>query len=125
MSTTRDVLRALADRLADVLEDAAPGPSSVAVGAHASIPATWRERLWSCPPETRLGVAEVVEALGRPKSWVYRHTGPSCPSPIPHRRLDGVLVFTAGELRSWVEQHERKVSRRLDDVVVMRKRSGT
>src|ERR1041385_5137634 len=35
-------------------------------------PVTWRERLWTCPGDTRLGVRELAEALGRPRSWVYR-----------------------------------------------------
>src|SRR5690242_7467645 len=54
----------------------------------------WRERLWTAPPDTRMGVAELCEALGRTKSWVWRHTGPSSPGPrLPHRKLDGELVF--------------------------------
>ena len=67
---------------------------------------TWRERLWTVPAETRLGVAEVAEALGRPKSFVYCRTGPKAEDPIPHRKLDGVLVFTAGELRAWLRSRE-------------------
>ena len=71
---------------------------------------TWRERLWLVPAETRLGVREVAEALGRPASWVYRRTSvKSEKAPLPHRKLDGELVFTAGELRAWVERHEAVV----------------
>jgi len=73
---------------------------------------TWRERLWTAPAETRLGVVEVAEAIGRPKSWVYRRTGESAAKArLPHRKLDGELVFTAGEIRHWVEQHEAIVAR--------------
>lgn len=73
---------------------------------------TWRERLWTAPAETRLGVVEVAEAIGRPKSWVYRRTGESATKArLPHRKLDGELVFTAGEIRLWVEQHEAIVAR--------------
>ena len=69
---------------------------------------TWRERLWLVPAETRLGVREVAEALGRSTSWLYRHTGPKCDSAdlIPHRKLEGELVFTAGEVRAWVRDRE-------------------
>jgi predicted DNA-binding transcriptional regulator AlpA len=67
----------------------------------------WAALLWIVPAETRLGVREVAEALGRPRSFVYRHTGPKAPGArIPHRRLDGELVFLAGEIRRWIEDHE-------------------
>ena len=72
-------------------------------------PPSWRERLWVAPAETRLGVGEVAEALGRAKSWVYAHTGPKADDPIPHRKLDGVNVFTAGELRAWIRDREEVV----------------
>lgn len=68
---------------------------------------TWRERLWTVPAETRLGVRDVAEAIGRPRSWIYRRTGEKCPKArLPHRRLDGELVFLAGELRTWLDAHE-------------------
>jgi predicted DNA-binding transcriptional regulator AlpA len=70
-------------------------------------PSSWRERLWQVLPDTRLGVAELLEALGRNRSWLYRHTGPkSVHARIPHRKLDGELVFVAGELREWILEHE-------------------
>lgn len=69
--------------------------------------APWAERLWTAPAETRLGVRELAEAVGRPRSWVYRHTAPSGDlAPIPHRRLDGLLVFLAGEVRDWLRANE-------------------
>ena len=75
-------------------------------------PLTWRERLWTVPAETRLGVHEVAEALDRPKSWVYRHcserTGLAL---LPHRNLDSALAFVAGELRTWVAEHEDVIVR--------------
>lgn len=66
---------------------------------------TWRERLWMVPAETRLGVAEVAEALGRGRAFVYARTG-KAEDPIPHRKLDGTLQFTAGELRAWIRDRE-------------------
>ncbi len=67
---------------------------------------TWREKLWIAPAETRIGTAELAEAFGRPKSWVYAHTQAEAENPIPHRKLDGVLVFTVGEVRAWVRESE-------------------
>lgn len=67
---------------------------------------TWRERLWIAPAETRIGTAELAEAMGRPKSWVYAHTEAGAENPIPHRKLDGVLVFTVGEVMAWVRESE-------------------
>jgi len=70
--------------------------------------ATWRERLWTAPAEARLGVPEAAEAVGRPVSWVYRHTSEKAAGGerLPHRKLDGELMFTAGELRMWIREHE-------------------
>lgn len=72
-------------------------------------PATqsWAEKLWTCPPETRLGVRELAEAVGRPRSWAYRHASPKGDlAPIPHKRLDGLLTFTAGDVRTWLRANE-------------------
>lgn len=87
-------------------------------------PPTWRERLWTVPPETRIGVAELCEALGRPKSWVWRHTGPQSPGArLPHRKLEGELVFVVSEIRQYVREHETVVvAARPADLVVTRAR---
>lgn len=93
---------------------------------------TWRERLWTCPDETRLGVREIAEAVGRPPSWVYRAVSPHryerakdgtrrkvrrLEQPLPCERLDGKLVFRAGRVRSWIEarsgSHLRRPSGRV------------
>jgi len=88
-------------------------------------PATWRERLWTVPPETRIGVAELCEALGRTRSWVWRHTGPKAPGPrIPHRKLEGELVFVVGEIRLWVKQHETVIAESRPALVVTRRSGG-
>ena len=69
--------------------------------------AGWRERLWTAPPDTRLGVRDVAEALGRPRSWVYRAVAAARGSRrLPARRLDGELVFEAGAVREWVQRWE-------------------
>jgi hypothetical protein len=67
-------------------------------------PSTWKERIWGAPAETRIGVAEVAEAMGRSKSWVYHRVG-----QIPHRKLDGELVFVVGELRLWIRDNEETI----------------
>jgi len=87
-------------------EDAEPIPPTEPV----SDPPTWREKLWTVPAETRLGVREVAEALGRPRSYVYSHTGPKASDPLPHRRLDSAILFTAGELRAWIRDREDVVA---------------
>jgi predicted DNA-binding transcriptional regulator AlpA len=69
-------------------------------------PETWRERIWRVPSETRLGVREVAEAVGRSKSWVYKRTQAAAEDPIPHRKLDGELMFAAGEVRAWIRARE-------------------
>jgi predicted DNA-binding transcriptional regulator AlpA len=70
---------------------------------------TWCERLWTCPAETRLGVHELSEALGRPKSWIYRRTSAKAEGRLPHRKLGGELLFTAGEIRAWLREHEEVI----------------
>lgn len=74
-----------------------------------SEPWTWRERLWTVPAETRLGVVEAAEALGRPKSYIYARTMSKAKDPLPHRKLDGSLVFTVGELRTWIRNQEQAI----------------
>jgi predicted DNA-binding transcriptional regulator AlpA len=75
----------------------------------AAAPATWRERLWTCPPDTRLGVREVAEALGRPKSWVYRAVAAKRgPLRLPATRFSGELSFTAGAVRDWLTRQESR-----------------
>ncbi len=89
------------------MEEGDRAPPAAAQAVPTALQISWRERLWTVPAETRLGVAEVAEAMGRPRSWVYRHTGPSSSrARIPHRKLDGALVFTAGEVRAWVQKRE-------------------
>jgi len=70
-------------------------------------PETWRERLWTVPGETRIGVPELAEATGRSRDWCYRRTAKKAgEARIPHRKLDGELVFVVGEVREWIRGHE-------------------
>jgi predicted DNA-binding transcriptional regulator AlpA len=85
-------------------ELAAPLPEAIAAPA-ADVP-TWRSRLWTVPADTRLLLPEAAEALGRSRSWLYKRTGPKSRERVPCRRLDGELVFLAGELRRWIQDHE-------------------
>ena len=89
--------------LLDECDDSLPEPAPVTI----QVEPTWRERLWTAPAEARLGVPDVAEAIGRPRSWVYRHTSTRSGCPVlPHRKLDGELLFTAGEIRAWLRDHE-------------------
>ncbi|CAN5872266.1 hypothetical protein BH11GEM2_BH11GEM2_06700 [soil metagenome] len=102
-----------ADLLGVLAPLAAQQPATTPLSVSEALGTTWRERLWSVPPETRLGVREAAEALGRPKSWVYRHTAEKGMGEdrLPHRKLDGELLFVAGELRAWLTTHEEVVVR--------------
>lgn len=96
---------------ADALAQALPVDRSAAHQTTQEV-MSWRERLWLVQADTRLCVAELLEALGRTKSWLYRHTGPNSPGArIPHRKLEGELVFLAGEVRQWLIDTETIVVR--------------
>lgn len=81
-----------------------PPPGPVEVSA-----ASWRERLWTVPAETRLGLEEVCEAIGRSPSWIYHRTSAKAENLLLYRKLDGTLVFTAGEVRAWSRGQEEVV----------------
>lgn len=90
----------------DLLELVAGNGNGTAPAAPAA-GTTWRERLWTCPADTRLGVREVAEALGRPKSWVYRSASIKRGAHrLPAARLNGELVFEAGAVRAWLQREE-------------------
>ena len=105
--------RALAEMLAD-LEGGEPAPAVQVEAAPAG--QTWRSRLWTCAPETRLRVPDLVEALGvSSRHSIYRLTSEKEArkaerDPLPCRRLGGELVFRAGEVRRWLEANEEAVS---------------
>jgi hypothetical protein len=107
-----------AGEMASVLADLAEGAAVVERYGEAGheveverglVHPSWREKLWTAPAETRIGRVELLEAVGRPASWLYRRTGPSARDRIPHRKLDGELVFVVGEVRAWLREHEEVV----------------
>jgi predicted transcriptional regulator len=95
----------------------APEPSTECP-APLSPAASWRVELWRVPSDTRLGVHELAEAVGRSRDWVYRQTakhrrenGEQVPNehPIPHSKRDGALEFKAGQVRAWLREREHEV----------------
>jgi predicted DNA-binding transcriptional regulator AlpA len=105
-SAQADYHRRESDRLATAAAAAAlaplPAPSPV-LGAR-----SWRERFWTAPDETRIGVRELAEALGKSRSWVYHRTACSSEAiPLPSRTIaGGKLEFVVGEVRAWLAQVE-------------------
>jgi len=110
ISTLAQTLSEGADALRQVAREVeAPSPS--AGTAPGPVELTWRERLWICPAETRVGVEELAEALGKSRSWIYKRTQASAgDGMLPFRRLHGELTFRVGEIRSWLAQEEVVVS---------------
>jgi hypothetical protein len=100
-------VEAVVEALSSPEAPAQGGQEHPIVGAPA--PASWRVLLWTVPPETRIGREELLQAVARPRSWVYRHTAPKAASRIPHRKLDGELVFIVGEVRHWLVEREEIV----------------
>lgn len=102
------------DWVRSIVEEEAGPAQTVPDPEPATASEDWRGRLWTCHPDTRLGVAELCEALGKGKSWVYRHTSEKSVeangyNPLPCRRLDGELIFVASELRQWIQANETRV----------------
>ena len=97
------------EALAEMLDalDMEPAPEVV---RDTSPPLPWTVLLWQADPETRIGRAELLEALNKSTSWLYRCTGPKAKHRIPHRKLDGELVFLVGEVRRWLRDREEIVA---------------
>jgi hypothetical protein len=105
-----------ADALREWLDayDVEPAAEQPATPACAD-PDTWRTRLWTCPPDTRLGVREVAEALDRSPDFVYRcvsqkRSAEKGRDPLPCSRFDGELVFVAADVRRWLQASEAVVN---------------
>ena len=85
-------------------------PSEPPVSEPTAVAPTWRALLWSVPAETRIGRAELLEALDRSPSWLYARVRHGHPDPIPCRKdPSGELVFIAGEIRQWWTAREQVV----------------
>jgi predicted DNA-binding transcriptional regulator AlpA len=72
-------------------------------GAQAPTATGWRERLWTCDPQTRLYLDEVADGIGKSRPAVralIKRRG------LPVRKRGGELVFLAGEVRAWLEGQE-------------------
>lgn len=95
----RTALSELEERLDDVERKAGTNGSPKVEMPEPS----WREKLWTAPPETRLNADQAAEAVGLSKSCLYKLTSAE---EIPFRKLSGGLVFVAGELRTWVREQE-------------------
>lgn len=64
-------------------------------------PASWRERIWTCPDETQLSVAEFGEAAGRKRSWAYDQVSRRTAAPVHHDEA-GRPYYVAHEVRDWL-----------------------
>lgn len=110
-------------RLRELLLELSPVSAPQASAVTPPTEPTWREKLWTVPVETRLGVDEVAEAIGRTRSFVYRATSAKT---IPHRKLDGELTFVAGEIRTWIKDQEEVIEPgRMERVALSLKHSKT
>lgn len=70
-------------------------------------PASWRSRLWTVAPETRLSLSDVSEALDVSERTVRRYMDGSGDRPaLPHRKGPTGLTVTAGHLRTWIQDVE-------------------
>jgi hypothetical protein len=78
--------------------------------APAGEPTSWRERIWSVAPETRLSLAEAAQAIGCSRTKLYRgalHGFSNGGRPPYRREVNGAYAFVAGELRHWILQNEQ------------------
>jgi predicted DNA-binding transcriptional regulator AlpA len=89
-----------------LLKEASGGTLPETTPAPPPAPAqSWRERIWTVHPETRLGRDEVCVALGKSRSWLYKKTA-ALEIPFKLDGPDGELAFRAGEIRDWLRDRE-------------------
>ena len=105
LAAIADGLEALASDIREAIADASAPVMVTTDGARHS----WRSRLWTEAPDARMDMHDVAEALNRSRSWITSRLNPPDGSrvvPIPHRKRDGIITFTAGEVRTWWTQLE-------------------
>ena len=87
-------------------ETAAPAVVDTAPSTTA-LPANWKVWLWTVPDETRIGSAELLEAISKSPSWLYKQTSAApADRTIPFRKLGNDLVFVVAEIREWIGMTE-------------------
>ena len=59
-------------------------------------PPTWQVLLGTVKTDTRMGRDRLLEAVGRPRFWLYWHTGPAATDRIP---TDGSTVNSCSSAR--------------------------
>ena len=75
----------------------------------------WRERIWTCPAETQLSVAEFGEVANRKRSWAYAQVKDRSAAPV-HFDEVGRPYFIAQEVRDWLRSRgDSVVQERSDD----------
>lgn len=63
----------------------------------------WPEKIWTVPAECRLSVEDFAAVVQRSKQCIYRW---SKTKAVKVRKLDGVLVFRAADVRSFLTSRE-------------------
>lgn len=94
--------------VAEVMESERGPQSSASAGQkETDTDTSWRERLWTCPPETRLNLAEIAEALDCSERQVRRYIAGETDYPVLPA-ADGPLGKTvrAVTLRRWLHEAE-------------------
>jgi hypothetical protein len=120
-----------AEALVDLLQELEmESPPTVEVVEATPRHDSWRSRIWTVPEDTRLGVEDVAEAIGRSKHAVYRAASSTRRvatgnkdkegkpkyrttqnlDPLPSRKVGGQLSFRAGDVRAWLERQEDEQS---------------
>src|SRR5690348_10315190 len=54
-----------------------------------------------------MDVATLAEYLGVSRRFVYSHTAPNCPHPIPHLKLGKFVRFRQAEIDRWLDDQTR------------------
>lgn len=69
---------------------------------------SWRERIWTVHPETRMTLTEVLEGLNVGRTWFYRE-GKTMPRRTHGTGPKAPLWFLADEVREWWTAREKVV----------------
>ncbi len=54
-----------------------------------------------------LNVEEIAATTGLTPRFIYEHTAPSCPEPMPHMKVGKFLLFRREDVEKWLLDHAR------------------